>query len=128
MDFFPDESDPPEPEEVEEPPQSVWAGAPEDVLPGVVPVELMLGRSNIGVVMLTGVHAFPVGLAFWLRVRIRGRVGFRGLLVVPRVVVEPRVRLVVAVESVAGVRTLRRGRGPRARWPVGGSRPDVVLG
>ncbi|MBB2899222.1 hypothetical protein FHR75_000010 [Kineococcus radiotolerans] len=47
---------------------------PDDVLPGVVPLELVLGGSQNAVVLLTGIRAFPTGLAMSLGVRVRGRV------------------------------------------------------
>ena len=78
MDFFPEPPDPPD-EEWPEQPQPVWMGPPEDVLPGVVPVELVLGRSTSTVVMLTGMRAFPTGLQMNLAVRVRGRLGRRDL-------------------------------------------------
>ena len=74
MDFFPEPPEPSRDEEPDEPPQPVWHGPPEDVLPGVVPVELVLGRSASAVVFLTGMRAFPTGLAMTLGVRVRGRV------------------------------------------------------
>ncbi|HEU4542181.1 MAG TPA: hypothetical protein VFR23_13720 [Jiangellaceae bacterium] len=74
MDFFPDVPPPSGEDEPEESPQPAWRGAPSDILPGVVPVELILGRSDSTVVMLTGMRAFPTGLAMILGVRVRGRV------------------------------------------------------
>lgn len=73
MNFFPDPPEPFDGDEPHEQPQPVWAGPPEDVLPGVAPVELVLGRSETTVVLLTGVRAFPTGLAMTLGVRVRGR-------------------------------------------------------
>lgn len=78
MDFFPEPPDPPD-EEWSEQPQPVWMGPPEDVLPGVVPVELVLARSPSTVVMLTGMRAFPTGLHMNLAVRVRGKLGRRDL-------------------------------------------------
>ena len=73
MDFFPDPPDPPDPpDEAQERPQPVWMGPPQDVLPGVVPIELVLGRSPTTVVALTGIRAFPTGLHMNLAVRARG--------------------------------------------------------
>ncbi|GAA5150099.1 hypothetical protein GCM10023340_26460 [Nocardioides marinquilinus] len=69
-DFFPDPPDVPEEVEVERP-QPEWLGPPSDALPGVVPVELILGRSEKAVVMLTGWRAFAQGLAMTLSVRTR---------------------------------------------------------
>jgi len=72
VDFFPDPPGPPGADEPPEPPQPVWMGPPDDVLPGVVPVELVLARSESTVVLLTGVRAFPTGLQMNLAVRVRG--------------------------------------------------------
>ena len=60
MDFFPDPTQPHD-EEPEEGYQPVWSSAPEDVLPGVVPVELLIARSASTAVMITGIRAFPMG-------------------------------------------------------------------
>ncbi len=79
MDFFPE---PPAATGEEDPydqPQPVWVGPPEDMIPGVVPLELVLGRSETGVVLLTGIRAFPTGLGMSLGVRIRGPVAGRDL-------------------------------------------------
>ncbi len=71
-DFFPDPVRPPvEPED--DVPQPVWLNPPDDVLPGVVPVELIIGRSDQTAVMLTGLRVFPAGLAMTLHVRTRAR-------------------------------------------------------
>lgn len=67
MDFFPEPPAPTEPEEPDEPVQPAWTCAPHDVLPGVVPLELVLGRSENTVVQLSGMRAFPTGVG--LRVR-----------------------------------------------------------
>lgn len=80
MDFFPDPPDLPDPlDEAQEPPQPDWMGPPLDVLPGVVPVEVVLGRSPTTVVALTGIRAFPTGLHMDLSVRVRGRGARRDL-------------------------------------------------
>ena len=76
MDFFP--PGPPDDAEPEHR-QSVWMGPPDDVLPGVVPVEFVLGRSSSTVVCLTGMRAFPAGLHMNLAVRVRGPVARRDL-------------------------------------------------
>ncbi|WP_369069423.1 hypothetical protein [Kineococcus terrestris] len=78
MDFFPDPP-PPHEEGPEEHRAPVWSGAPDDVLPGVVPVEMLLARSSSTAVLLTGFRAFPEGLAMNLGVRVRGPLGFRDL-------------------------------------------------
>jgi hypothetical protein len=79
MDFFPDVPPVGDRDEPEEPPQPAWTGPPDDVLPGVVPVELIIGQSESTVVMLTGMRAFPTGLGMRLVVRVRGRVHRRDL-------------------------------------------------
>jgi hypothetical protein len=77
MEFFP------EPvaamEEPEELPQPAWMTAPGDMLPGVVPVEIVIGRSPSTVVLLTGMRVFPTGIEMTLGVRVRGRVRRREL-------------------------------------------------
>lgn len=57
-----------------------WSGPPDDYLPGVAPLALIIGRSDRVVVMLTGMSAFPTGLAMTLSVRTRERTGHHGLL------------------------------------------------
>lgn len=52
--------------------QPVWAGPPDDELPGVVPVELVLGLSDQAAVLLTGIEAFSTGLFMNLGARLRG--------------------------------------------------------
>jgi hypothetical protein len=77
--FFPE---PPEPAPVDDPVEQVlpaWNGPPEDVLPGVVPVELVIGRSQTTVVRLSGIRAYPTGLDMRLDVRVRGPVRRRDL-------------------------------------------------
>ncbi len=74
MDFFPPLPDPPQVEDPDEAPQPAWLNAPKDMLPGVVPVELILGRSESTVVALTGIRAFPIGLEMTLSVRLRGSI------------------------------------------------------
>lgn len=70
--FFPDPPEPTAPEEPEDYPHPVWSGPPKDLLAGVVPMELVLGRSSTAVVVLTGVRAYPTGLAMNLGARTRG--------------------------------------------------------
>jgi hypothetical protein len=43
------------------------------MLPGIVPVELILGRSDQAVAMLAGMRAFPTGVASTLLIRTRVR-------------------------------------------------------
>ena len=74
-DFFPDP--PAAPVEPEETPQPEWLNAPDDVLPGVVPVELVIGRSEQAAVLLTGMRAFPTGVAMTLHVLARVSLGRR---------------------------------------------------
>ncbi len=49
------------------------------MIPGVVPLELVLGQSETAVVFLTGIRAFPTGLGMSLGVRVRGPVAGRDL-------------------------------------------------
>lgn len=79
MNFFPNVEPLPDRGDCDEPVIPVWAGAPEDVMPGVVPVELVLGRSESTVVLLTSIRAFPTGLSMHLSVRVRGPLGHRDL-------------------------------------------------
>lgn len=80
MDFFPEPPDPAGSDEPADPPQPVWMRAPTDVLPGVVPVELVIARSPSTVIMLTGMRAFPTGVEMSLAVRFRGQAPRRDLL------------------------------------------------
>jgi hypothetical protein len=70
VNFFPDLPPTTDEDELEESPQPPWMGAPDDILPGVVPVELIIGRSDSAVVMLTGMRAYPTGLGMRLGVRV----------------------------------------------------------
>lgn len=74
MDFFPEPLAPTEPEEPDEPVQPAWTCAPHDVLPGVVPIEMILGRSENTVVQLSGMRVFPTGVEMTLSVRLRGSI------------------------------------------------------
>ena len=71
-DFFPEPAATSDEAGVEDSPQPLWLNPPEDMLPGVVPVELIIGRSDRAVVMLTRMRAFPDGLSMTLGVRTRG--------------------------------------------------------
>ncbi len=55
--------------EVVSPP--AWAGPPDNVLPAVVPAELVLARTDETVVAVTGLRAYPTGILFTLSVRLR---------------------------------------------------------
>jgi hypothetical protein len=81
MDFFPDPKTPPDDtdEELDDYASPAWLAAPVDVLPGVVPLELVIGRSDSTAVTLTGIRAFPTGLEMRLNVLVRGRVARRDL-------------------------------------------------
>lgn len=79
MEFFPV---PPEPQDAVDVPQAaqpVWLAPPEAVIAGVVPLELILGRSESTVVALTGMRAFPSGVQMNLSVHVRGKVARRDL-------------------------------------------------
>jgi hypothetical protein len=72
MNFFPDVSPAADGDATEELPEQAWMGAPNDVLPGVVPVELIIGLSESAVVMLPSIRAYPAGLSISIGVRVRG--------------------------------------------------------
>src|SRR5262245_25836504 len=55
--------------EVVSPP--AWVGPPLNVLPGVVPVELIVARTDETVVAVSGIWAYPAGLRFTLSLRLR---------------------------------------------------------
>jgi hypothetical protein len=46
-----------------------WLRPPETMVPGVVPIELLLGRTDTDAVLLTDLEAYPTGLDFVLSVR-----------------------------------------------------------
>jgi hypothetical protein len=48
-----------------------WAGPPHNVLPGVVPAELIVARTDQTVVAITGLRAYPTGIGFTLSLRLR---------------------------------------------------------
>jgi hypothetical protein len=48
-----------------------WIEPPADVVPGIVPVELILARTSQRAVGLTGVRAYPNGFGFTLHLRLR---------------------------------------------------------
>ncbi len=54
---------------------SPWLRPPQDVLAGVVAVEVVVARSDDTVVAVTGVRAFPTGFGFTLSVRLRTQPG-----------------------------------------------------
>ncbi len=69
MSFFPERPDPADP--MPEYRQPVWADAPDDILPGIVPTQVVLGRSDNAVVQFKTVRAYPTGLQISLAVRVR---------------------------------------------------------
>jgi hypothetical protein len=48
-----------------------WLRPPESMVPGVVPVELLLARTDTDAVLVTDLEAYPTGLDFVLTVRPR---------------------------------------------------------
>jgi hypothetical protein len=46
-----------------------WLRPPETMVPGIVPVELLLGRTDTDAVLLTDLRAYPTGLEFALTAR-----------------------------------------------------------
>ena len=66
-DFFAPPPPPPRRDEPHERYQTpAWMGPPSGVLPGVVELELVLARTDVVAVCLSGVRAYPTGLAFQL--------------------------------------------------------------
>jgi hypothetical protein len=62
-----------EPDDVErEPPRWTWFGPPEDELGAVVPLQLVVGRSENGVVALPYATVYSSGVAFDVVARARG--------------------------------------------------------
>ena len=61
-DFF--QPPPPPPEERIRHRQPVWAGPPHGMLPGVVPLELVLARSEVAAVYVSRLSAYPTGVEF----------------------------------------------------------------
>jgi hypothetical protein len=52
--------------------QPVWLGPPANVLPGVVPVELLIARTDETAVAVTGgIRAYPAGFGFTLSLHLR---------------------------------------------------------
>jgi hypothetical protein len=62
--------EPPEPPEVDFR-RPAWTQPPEDVVPGVAPVELVLARTAERAIGLTGIRAYPNGFACTLHLRLR---------------------------------------------------------
>jgi hypothetical protein len=66
----------PEPPELpEEPPEveyrrPAWVEPPADVVPGIVPVELVLARAPEQAIGLTGIRAYPTGFGCTLRLEL----------------------------------------------------------
>jgi hypothetical protein len=48
-----------------------WLRPPETMVPGIVPVELLLARTDTDAVLVTALRAYPTGLEFVLTVRRR---------------------------------------------------------
>jgi hypothetical protein len=65
-------SEPPElPEPEVEYRRPAWIQPPPDVVPGVVPVELLLAHTDTDAVLVTGLRAYPTGVDFVLTARLR---------------------------------------------------------
>jgi hypothetical protein len=64
-----------EPPELPEPEvqyrRPAWVEPPADVVPGIVPVELILARTPQRAIGLTGIRAYPVGFGCTLHLRLR---------------------------------------------------------
>jgi hypothetical protein len=46
-----------------------WLRPPEAIIPGIVPVELLLARTDTDAVLVTHLRAYPTGLEFILTAR-----------------------------------------------------------
>ena len=65
-------SEPPElPEPEVEYRRPAWVEPPADVVPGIVPVELILARTPQRAIGLTGIRAYPTGFGCTLHLRLR---------------------------------------------------------
>ena len=67
MSFF----EPPPSRPPSEPRMPAWARGPEDMVPGVVPVALLLARTDTHAVLVDGLLVYPTGFDFDLTVRRR---------------------------------------------------------
>jgi hypothetical protein len=125
-DFF---GPPPEPpREPPRPPRPPWHGPPDGTLPGIVPLEVVLARSNAAAVCLSRVAAYPTGFTFDLLVLadpdgdvdldplLFGRPGRRR--------VGPDEPLRLGVQFADGARATNVGGAPRAAF---GERPSGPL-
>jgi hypothetical protein len=72
LSFFEPLPPPPEPEWAEEP-RRPWLEKPDNAVPGVVPAQLLLARSDTAAVVVAGLAAYPDGVEFDLRVVWRRR-------------------------------------------------------
>ena len=48
-----------------------WIGPPDNVLPGIAPVQLLVARTDETVVAVGGVQGYPAGFSFTLSLRLR---------------------------------------------------------
>ena len=107
--------------------QPEWAGPPDDVMPVLVPIHLIIGRSDNAVVVLTRVRAYRSGLAISITAQTRQADRYEDLG--REVDVAPGHRRsgpVLARQQIqVGCRVRRRaqgdqcGPGPRPRrWPL----------
>jgi hypothetical protein len=73
MSFFEPPPPPPEPETPEDFEVPEWYGSPRGVLGGVVPLELLLARSDKAAVVIESATVYPTGMEFVIDVRWRER-------------------------------------------------------
>lgn len=64
--FFPEPPPAEAPDEPKHPPRPPWAGPPDRVIPGIVPIERVIARSPSAVVALTALQVYPTGLVLEL--------------------------------------------------------------
>jgi hypothetical protein len=69
--FFEPPPPPPEPTPFERWEPMPWEGPPDNVLGGVVALELLLARSDMAAVAISSVTAYPTGVEFTVELRLR---------------------------------------------------------
>jgi hypothetical protein len=99
-----------------------WWAPPANAVPVVVPLGLVLARSDDVVIAVPAVQAYPTGLNLALAVRVRQRPGSRGPQ--PLMTYDPTsdhfVRLGVEFSDGRKATNLQRPRSPRAGEPPAG--------
>jgi hypothetical protein len=99
-----------------------WFAPPANVVPVVVPLGLVLARSDDAAIAVPAVQAYPIGLSLTLVVRVRQRPGARGPqhLMTHDPTSDQFVRLGVQFSDGRKATNLHRLRSPRAGEPPAG--------